>query len=70
MNTVKKNDSTKKFYVKDFLSKCEEIRRKLRICSHLLKKSFTENLISCAVLAKNMREVVTEYDISKSILTR
>ena len=43
MNTVKKNDSTKKFYVKDFLSKCEEIRRKLRIYSHLLKKFFTEN---------------------------
>ena len=27
-----------KFSVKDFFSKCEQIRRKLRICSHLLKK--------------------------------
>ena len=28
-----------KFSVKDFYSKCDQIRRKLRICSHLLKKS-------------------------------
>ena len=30
-------------------SKCEHIHRKLRICSHLLKKSITENFIFCAV---------------------
>ena len=38
-----------RFSIKDFFSKCEEIRRKLRIWSHLLKKSLIENLIFCAV---------------------
>ena len=28
-----------KFSIKDFFSKCDQIRRKLRIWSHLLKKS-------------------------------
>ena len=36
--------------MKDFLSKCDQIRRKLRIWSHLLKKSFMENFIFCAVI--------------------
>ena len=39
-----------KFSIKDFFSKCDQIRRKLRICSHLLKKSLMENFIFCAVL--------------------
>ena len=38
-----------KFSVKDFFSKCEQILRKLRICSHLLKKTLMENFIFCAV---------------------
>ena len=38
-----------KFFIKDFLSKCDQIRRKLRIWSHLLKKSLMENFIFCAV---------------------
>ena len=33
------------FFIKDFFSKCEEIRRKLRIWSHLLEKSLMKNLI-------------------------
>ena len=40
-NTVQKI----KFSIKDFFSKCDQIRRKLRIWSHLLKKSLTENCI-------------------------
>ena len=39
-----------KFSIKDFFSKCDQIRRKLRIWSHLLKKSLMENFIFCAVL--------------------
>ena len=39
-----------KFSVKNLFSKCEQIRRKLWICSHLLKKSLTENFIFCAVI--------------------
>ena len=34
-----------KFSIKDFFSKCDKIRRFLRIWSHLLKKSFMENFI-------------------------
>ena len=34
-----------KFPVKDFFSKCDEIRKKLRIWSHLLKNSLVENFI-------------------------
>ena len=39
-----------KFSIKDFFSKCEQIRRKLRIWSQLLKKSLIENFIFWAVL--------------------
>ena len=42
-----------KFSIKDFFSKCDQIRRKLRIWSHLLKKSLMKNLIFCAVYIKN-----------------
>ena len=35
----------KKFFIKDFFSKCDQIRRKLRIWSHLLKKFQMKNLI-------------------------
>ena len=34
-----------KFSMKNFFSKCEQIRRNLRIWSHLLKKSLMENFI-------------------------
>ena len=38
-----------KFSIKDFSNKCDQIRRKLQIWSHLLKKSLMENFIFCAV---------------------
>ena len=38
-----------KFSIKDFFSKCDQIRSKLRIWSHLLKKSLVESFIFCAV---------------------
>ena len=37
-----------KFSIKDFLGKCDQIRRKLLIWSHLLNKSSMENFIFCA----------------------
>ena len=37
-----------KFSIKDFFSICDQIQRKLRIWSHLLKKSLMENFIFCA----------------------
>ena len=38
-----------KFSIKDFFSKCEQICRKLRIWSHLLKNFLIKNFIFCAV---------------------
>ena len=38
-----------KFSIKDFFSKCDQIRKKLQNWSHLLKKPLEENLIFCAV---------------------
>ena len=38
-----------KFSIKDFSSKCRQIRGKMEIWSHLVKKSFMENFIFCAV---------------------
>ena len=38
-----------KFSIKDFFSKCNQIRRKLRIWSLLLKKSLMEDFIFCGV---------------------
>ena len=37
------------FFIKDFLSKCDQIRSKLWIWSHFLEKSLMENFIFCAV---------------------
>ena len=39
-----------KYSIKDFVSKCDQIRRFLRIWSHLLKKSIMAYFIFCAVL--------------------
>ena len=40
-----------KFHIKDFFSKCDLIRRKLRIWSHFLKKSLMKNFIFCAIVS-------------------
>ena len=40
-----------KFSLKDFFNKCDW---KLRIWSHLLKKSLMENFVSCAVIAQGL----------------
>ena len=44
-----------KFSINDFFSKQEQIRRFLRIWSHLLKKCLKENFIICTVFCKNVR---------------
>ena len=48
-----KNEQKMKFSTEDFFSKCDQIRRKLRIWSHLLKKSFMENFVfvQCLTMA-------------------
>ena len=47
-----------KFSIKDFLSKCNQIRRFLRIWSHLLKKSLMEDFIFCAVNYVRLKFVI------------
>ena len=42
----------RKFSIKDFLSKCDQILSFLQIWSHLLMKSLMENFIFCAVTIK------------------
>ena len=49
MNSVPTTAQKVKFSIKDFFNKCDQIRRKLRIWSHLLEKSLMENFIFCAV---------------------
>ena len=43
-----------KFSMRDLFSKCNQIRRKLRIWSNLLKKSFMENFIVFAVVVTEL----------------
>ena len=47
---LKKHCTRIKFFIKDFFSKGDQIRRKLRIWSHSLKKFLLENFILCAVI--------------------
>ena len=58
-----------KFSIKDFLSKCDQIRRKLRIWSHLLEKSLMESLIFCAVLAMNTNYHFTNIVLMKGFIS-
>ena len=45
-----------KFSIKYFFSECDQIRRKLQISSHWLKKLLMENFILCAVLINHTFE--------------
>ena len=46
-----------KFSIMDFFSKRDQIRRKLRIWSHLLKKSLMKNFFFCSVMNAFMRSL-------------
>ena len=52
-----------KFFIKGSFSKYDQICRKLRIRSHLLKKSLMENFIFCAVyVSAHMLSFAMKYD--------
>ena len=58
-----------KFFGKGSFSKCDQSRRKLQIRSHLLRKSFMESFIFCAVgLLLNVHSVNPIQSIQKPIL--
>ena len=50
-----------KFSIKDFFSKCDQIRSIMRIWSHLLNKSLMENFTFCAVYPFAVPLVVEEF---------
>ena len=50
-----------KFSIKDFFSKCDQIRRKLQIWSHLLKKSLIENFDFCAEKLNQNRSLLVFF---------
>ena len=51
---LRKTSGLMKFSMKHFFSKCDQIRSKLRIWSHLPKKCLMENFIFYAVFATTM----------------
>ena len=55
-----------KFSIKDFFSKCNQIRSFLRIWSHLLKKSLMENFIFSAVMEQWLYGWITNLAVSWS----
>ena len=57
---VAKTAQKMKFSIKDFFSKCDQIRRKLRIWSHLLQKSLMETFFFfffCGVNSISMEQI-------------
>ena len=48
--------------MKDFFSKCGQIRRKLQIWSHLLKKSLMENFIFCGVNKMDTSQATPDFE--------
>ena len=53
-----------KFSIRDFFSKCDQIRSFLRIWSHLLKKSLMENFIFCAV-ETSVKDIILKISIKQ-----
>ena len=53
-----------KFSIKDFFSKCDQIRSFLQIWSHLMKKFLMENFIFCAVLVFNKTDDNDKFHVS------
>ena len=59
----------KKFTIKDFSSKCDQIRSFLRIWSHLLEKSLMKNFIFCAAKVRDFPYCLLFARWSYKILT-
>ena len=59
-NSTRYTAQKMKFSIKDLFSECDQIRRKLRFWSHLLKKSLIENFILCAVILSESWQLVQQ----------
>ena len=42
------------YFIKDCFRKCDQIRKKLKVCPHLLKTFFMQNFIFCVVYKEQM----------------
>ena len=56
------------FSIKNFFSKCDQIRSLLRIWSHLLKKSLMKIFVVCTVLYVNVRRSSGDIGIQNFVL--
>ena len=56
-----------KFSIKDFFSKCNQICRKLRIWSHLLKRSSMENFIFLSRVGDKIDRSFNEVNIERTM---
>ena len=54
-----------KFSIKDFFSKCEQIRSFLWICSYLLKKSLTVKFMFCEVSLNDSNQILLSLIFSQ-----
>ena len=50
-----------KFFIKDFFSKCDQIRSFLQIWLHLLKKSLIENFTFCSLVSPDLDFVLDKF---------
>ena len=57
------NAQKMKFSIEEFFSKCDQNRSLPWIWSHLLKKSFMEKFIFCAVYFLQEKDVPTEISL-------
>ena len=62
------NSQKMKFSIKDFFSKCDQIRSFLKIWSHFLKKSLRENFIFCTVPVIRITHVIAKCDFHVGFL--
>ena len=59
-NNEKYTGQKMKFSIKDFFSKCDQIRSFLQIWSHLLKISSMDNFIFCVVIVEGYKMIWKE----------
>ena len=61
------NAQKMKISIKDLFSKCDQIRRKLRMWSHLLKKFLVEIFFLCVQSETLFEWKIDEFDQSNSL---
>ena len=61
------NAQKMKISIKDFFSKCDQIRRKLQMWSHLLKKFLVEIFFFCVQSETLFEWKIDEFDQSNSL---